>query len=123
MITATRQEKQCCNKTVSPVAACAPEGLLILVPSMVTVPITDPFLLPGGDLSFPSCPVDQFSLFLNFIDMESSRIFFKHFKSLFIFERERERERERDAEQEWGRGRETPRPRLQSRLQALSCQH
>uniref|UniRef100_A0A8C9K8S4 Oxidative stress induced growth inhibitor 1 n=1 Tax=Panthera tigris altaica TaxID=74533 RepID=A0A8C9K8S4_PANTA len=37
----------------------APEGLLILVPSMVTVPIPDPFLLPGGDLSFPSHPLPK----------------------------------------------------------------
>ena len=38
-------------------------------------------------------------------------------------QRETERERERVSKYEWGKGRERGRHRIQSRLQALSCQH
>ena len=41
-----------------------------------------------------------------------------HFFNVYLFLRERERE----TEQEWGRGRERGKHRIQSRLQALSCQ-
>ena len=46
-------------------------------------------------------------------------LFILIFFLMFIFERERERE----TEHEWRRGRERGRHRIQSRLQALSCQH
>ena len=54
---------------------------------------------------------------------EVGPLFKNFFNVLFLLLRDRETERERERQHEWGRGRERRRHRIQSRLQALSCQH
>ena len=69
---------------------------------------------PGNSKGFSS-PV------LGIEDDEQLSISF--FCNVYLFLRERERERERESEHKWGRVRERGRHRMQSRLQAPSCQH